>query len=138
MPMRSPIKTKPTPADALVAAVILLLAAALTVGLWSWNQSQSGALTAVVSVDGQETDRVVLSELSAQEERTYSHSGYTLTVVFSPEAVQVTHSDCPTQDCVHTGAISRGGQSIICLPARIVVRLEGSSSGDSDVDLTIG
>ena len=28
--MRSPIKTKPTPADALVAAVILLLAAALT------------------------------------------------------------------------------------------------------------
>ena len=138
MPMRSPIKTKPTPADALVAAVILLLAAALTVGLWSWNQSQSGALTAVVSVDGQETDRVVLSELSAQEERTYSHSGYTLTVVFSPEAVQVTHSDCPTQDCVHMGEITRGGQSIVCLPARIVVQLEGGAAADDGVDLVIG
>lgn len=138
MPMRSPIKTKPTPADALVAAVILLLAAALTAGLWSWNRNQSGALTAVVSVDGRETDRVVLSELSAREERTYSHNGCTLTVVFSPEYVQVTQSDCPTQDCVHTGAISRGGQSIICLPARIIVRLEGASSGGNDVDLTIG
>ena len=138
MPMRSPIKTKPTPADALVAAVILLLAAALTAGLWSWNRNQSGALTAVVSVDGRETDRVVLSELSAQEERTYSHNGCTLTVVFSPEYVQVTQSDCPTQDCVHTGTITRSGQSIVCLPARIVIQLTGGQPDGDAVDIVIG
>ena len=50
----------------------------------------------------------------------------------------MTSSDCPTQDCVHTGAITRGGQSIVCLPARIVIQLEGGPEADSGVDLVIG
>ena len=43
----------------------------------------------------------------------------------------MTDSDCPTQDCVHTGAISRAGQSIVCLPAQVVVHLEGASVPDA-------
>ena len=48
----------------------------------------------------------------------------------------MTASDCPTQDCVHTGAITRSGQSIVCLPGRIVIQLEGG--GDGGPDLVIG
>ena len=70
--------------------------------------------------------------------RTLENHGYTLHVYLSKSGVWVEDSTCPTQDCVHTGAISRGGQSIICLPARIIVRLESASSGGNDVDLTIG
>ena len=44
-------------------------------------------------------------------------------------AVSVTQSDCPGQDCVHSGAVSRAGQSIVCLPARIVVELVGAADG---------
>ena len=36
-------------------------------------------------------------------------------------------SDCPTQDCVHTGTITRSGQSIVCLPARVSVVLTGGA-----------
>ena len=43
--------------------------------------------------------------------------------------VSVTQSDCPGQDCVHSGAVSRAGQSIVCLPARIVVELVGAADG---------
>ena len=52
--------------------------------------------------------------------------------------VQVEHADCPTQDCVHTGIITRAGQSIVCLPARIIIRLEGGSEPDGGPDLIIG
>ena len=52
-------------------------------------------------------------------------------------AVSVTDSDCPTQDCVHTGAISRAGQSIVCLPAQVVVHLEGASVPDAP-DVIVG
>ena len=45
----------------------------------------------------------------------------------------VTDSDCPTQDCVHTGVITRAGQSIVCLPAQVVVHLEGTASDAPDV-----
>ena len=49
----------------------------------------------------------------------------------------VPDSDCPTQDCVHTGAISRAGQSIVCLPAQVVVHLEGASVPDAP-DVIVG
>ena len=50
-------------------------------------------------------------------------------------AVRVSESDCPNQDCVHSGAISRAGQSIVCLPARVADTLEGAAS---DYDLIAG
>ena len=41
-------------------------------------------------------------------------------------------------DCVRTGTISRGGQSIVCLPARIVIQLTGGAADSNDVDIVIG
>ncbi len=74
--------------------------------------------------------------------RSYSHNGYTLTVAAERDGdtvrLHVASADCPTQDCVHTGAISRSGQSIICLPARIVITLTGGAADSSGVDVVIG
>ena len=75
--------------------------------------------------------------------RIEGRGGYTLTLSpsysdlpFSPEwSVRVSSSDCPGQDCVHTGAISRAGQSIVCLPAQVVISLVGAAS---DVDAVLG
>ena len=115
-----------------------MLAVAVAGGALFWTGGgETGALTAVVSVDGAETERVSLAGLTAPEERTYTHNGYTLHVTFTAESAQVTSSDCPTQDCVHTGAITRGGQSIVCLPGRIVIQLEGGAA-DGGPDLVIG
>ena len=47
-------------------------------------------------------------------------------------------ADCPTQDCVHTGTITRAGQSIVCLPARIIIRLEGGTVDKDAPDVVIG
>ena len=87
---------------------------------------QSGALTVVVSADGQKLDRLPLAQFGTH---TYANNGYTLTVTAAGGAVSVTQSDCPGQDCVHSGAVSRAGQSIVCLPARIVVELVGAADG---------
>ena len=71
-------------------------------------------------------------------ERTISSNGYTLHVILTGEGVWVESADCPTQDCVHTGHISRGGQSIVCLPARVIIQLEGGTQVDTGVDAVIG
>jgi hypothetical protein len=52
--------------------------------------------------------------------------------------IRVVESDCPTQDCVHTGEISRSGQSIVCLPARIIIQLEGGTESGDSPDFVIG
>ena len=137
MRMKSSPKLRPNGWDALVAGAVLALAVLCGTLAWAGG-GDSGALTAVVSVDGEVTERVALSGLTAPEERTYTHNGYTLHVTFTAESAQVTASDCPTQDCVHMGEITRGGQSIVCLPARIVVQLEGGAAADDGVDLVIG
>ena len=132
--MKLSVDPRPTRWDALVAAVILLLAGACAFA--TRPVSSGGALTAAVSVDGTEIDWVALDRLSGPERRSYEAGGYHLTVEFSPEGAAVVESDCPTQDCVHTGTIHHTGRSIICLPARLTVRLTGGTGGG--VDAVVG
>ena len=131
---RSP-ELKPRFWDGLVVLTVLALAAAAA--LTVWPSGSDNALTAVVTADGQELDRFAPAELAAGP-RTYTHNCYTLTVTASEDGLRVSEADCPTQDCVHTGTISRSGQSIVCLPARIIIQLTGGQADPGGVDVVIG
>ena len=48
-----------------------------------------------------------------------------LTVVVSAGSVRVEDADCPDKICEKRGNISRAGQSIVCAPARVVVKISG-------------
>jgi hypothetical protein len=132
--MKRSFEARPKPADALVALIVLLLAGALA--LSTWGGGKSGNLTATISVNGQVTETVDLSRLSGPEVQEFSANGYTLHVRLSPDGAEVVDSTCPNQICVHTGHISRAGQSIVCLPARISVTLSGET--EDGVDAVLG
>lgn len=127
---RSP-ELKPTRWDALVVLAVLLLALLLAARPY-FAAKTAGELTVEVSIDGETVERCALS---TYEGGVYESRGYTLTVEAADGAVRVSESDCPNQDCVHSGAISRAGQSVVCLPARIAVTLEGAAA---DYDLIAG
>lgn len=120
-------------------AVLLIAALALLCAAWTWGAAlESGtALTAVLTNSGGTLEKIPLAGLQ-EERRTLSGNGYTLQVILTEEAVWVESADCPTQDCVHTGRISRSGQSIVCLPARIIIRLEGGAPAEDAPDILIG
>ncbi len=119
--------------DAIVAAIVALLTVA--VALWFYlPRTQMGEVTVVISVGGAETQRVKLSGFAGT---TVAHNGYTLTIAADGDSVWIAGSDCPTQDCVHTGHIRRAGQSIVCLPAQVVIHLEGAASADAP-DVIVG
>jgi hypothetical protein len=46
--------------------------------------------------------------------------------------VQILDADCPDKVCVKDGSISKPGQSLVCLPNRVVVEIKGEK--DVDVD----
>ncbi|MBQ1674982.1 MAG: NusG domain II-containing protein [Oscillospiraceae bacterium] len=123
----SPVKTRPTPWDGLVVAAVVLLGVLVAVFFYGPKTNTDGPLTCVVSVGGQVVDSAPLASFAG--EHTYSHNGYTLTIQVSGGQVEVLHSDCPGQDCVHSGSISRAGQSLICLPAQVVIHLESGTGG---------
>ena len=49
------------------------------------------------------------------------------TVVISQGAVSVRDADCPDKLCVKQGQIKKSGESIICLPHKVVIKITGKS-----------
>ena len=133
--MKSYPKLRPNGWDALVALAVALLAAACVA--FTWLGSTDTDLQAVISVDGEEVERIDLTKLAEPAEKVVQANGYTLHLTMDASGVTMAESDCPTQDCVHTGTVSRSGQSIVCLPARVIVQLEGTVEGDGP-DVVIG
>ena len=140
--MKSSPKLRPCLWDGLVALLVIVLAAVCAIVVWS-RSNDAGDLTAVVTVDGSEAERIPLKDFP-DGERTYSGNGYTLHVCLAASqgetglGLYVADADCPTQDCVHTGTSTRAGQSIVCLPARIIIRLEGGTVDADAPDVVIG
>ena len=132
----SPPELRPKKLDIVVAAVVVILAAVVALGFYSPKLGQSDHLTAVISVGEEVIDRVDLTTL--KEDKLLTVEGEcTLNVLLTESGAEVILSDCPTQDCVHTGHISRAGQSIVCLPGQVVIHLEGAVQEDAP-DIVVG
>lgn len=66
-------------------------------------------------------------ELDSCDEQTFtvesSDGGYNIIEVKNG-TVSITDADCPDKICVHTSPISDGVQPIVCMPHKLVVRIE--------------
>ena len=100
-----------------------LLAALVCCCLWFLLRQDGG--TVIVEQNGQETARYALSE--DRTVRIEGEGGYNLLVIEGGE-VYLSEADCPTQLCMKTGKIRYAGQSIVCLPHKLAVRIAGGAS----------
>ena len=81
-------------------------------------------------------DGQLLRRVSLLEDQTFVMDGaYKNTVEIRGGRVAIVESDCPGEDCVHSGPISAAGRSIVCLPNRLEIRVV---SGENDVDFAVG
>ena len=100
-----------------------LLAALVCCGLWLLLRQ--GGAAVVVEQNGRETARYALDE--NRTVRIEGEGGYNLLVIEGGEA-WLSEADCPNLLCVKTGKIRYAGQSIVCLPHRLAVRIAGGAS----------
>ena len=124
-------------ANIIAIALIVIVVAA---GLAGWRalgasaQENAQGLVAVVHDGdggelalplGEDSTQVVTSSLGSN------------TVVVASGSVHVEDADCANHDCVNQGAIDTPGEQIVCLPHKLVVRLEGDSAPDGQDDLDV-
>ncbi len=57
-------------------------------------------------------------------------------VVISDNTVQVKESDCPNHDCEDFGKIGTSGQTIICIPNRLVIAIV-AADGENELDAVV-
>ncbi len=100
-----------------------LLAALVCCGLWLGLRKDGGAV--IVEQEGRETARYALNE--DRTVKIEGQGGYNLLVIRGGEA-WLSEADCPNLLCVKTGKIRYAGQSIVCLPHRLAVRIVGGAS----------
>ena len=88
-----------------------------------------------VSVDGNQT---VSFPLSKDTEYTISgYNGGTNTLVIDNGAAYLKDTSCPDHLCEKMGKISKVGESVICLPNRVVVEITGDDS-KKEYDAIVG
>lgn len=116
-------------ADGLLALGVTLLA--LTLALF-WLSPRREADCAVLTVNGRCEARLPLSEAG---EFTWRDGDSFLTVRVEDGSARILASSCPDQTCVHRGAISRGGETAVCLPNRAVLSLTLENQSETDAIL---
>ena len=116
-------------ADLFFIAGALFLAAVIYFFI-NYNNEPSGGMRVVIYADG---EIYMTAELTDETKQIEINGGRGInTVTIYPNGVEVAYADCPSQDCVRAGKIKKAGQSICCLPHRVLIRLE--NNGTEDVD----
>ncbi|MCF6166776.1 MULTISPECIES: NusG domain II-containing protein [Furfurilactobacillus] len=84
--------------------------------------------TAVVSHNGHVLKRIRLTghQGKTRYHFTMGHGAYNDTLV-TDNRIQISDANCPDQICVHHSAISKPGQTIVCLPHKVLVEVKSSN-----------
>ena len=120
------MKQKKLKNDILLICALLLLALAAW-GVLRLTREQGGEV--IVTVDGELTATIPLTveaTLPVGEGK-----GFLNVVEVRNGRVRVAEADCPDKLCVRQGWISYDGESIVCLPHKLVVTVRGTG-GDLD------
>ena len=112
--------------DLILAAVLLLLGGALALFLWLTRQA-GGIVT--VQIGGKTVMELPLGE---DTEIVLGGGEHTNTLVIRGGTARVIEASCPDQICVRQGSVQYAGESIVCLPHRLVVTVRGGASGGLD------
>lgn len=118
--------------DIVLAAVIIIIAVA---GLLFINATKVQGNRVVVKINGIETRSYLLSENTEFEIKTGKNDKDYNIVVIENEKVFVTEANCPDGICKDYRPISYVGETIICLPHKVVVEIVGDNA---DTGLDVG
>ena len=109
--------------DIIILAALLCIAAVAFCALYFLAPSGDTVKIEVASK--------TVATLPLDEDTTYNveiGGKITNTVEIKDGEVSVIYADCPDKICVNHRAISKSGESIICLPNKVVVSVEGDNT----------
>ena len=110
--------------------ITLIIIVVIFLMLWLIPKPNGGNV--IISVDGEVYKKISLTENS--EIPVESKFGKN-TVIIKDGEVFVTDTNCPNKLC-QKDKISKGGESIVCLPNRLSITIEGKNK-DEKIDVII-
>lgn len=122
--------------DLIIIALALL--AALALYLFSWKGADEPVSSVVVTVDGKQ---VLRRPLAMNAEYTVPREDGAVNVICVENGeVYMKEANCRDGLCIRQGRMKNAAKTIVCLPNKVVVRLEGESAASApvgDIDVII-
>lgn len=115
--------------DIILVVALLAMAAA---GFVLYSVFKQAGDYAVVSVDGVESARYPLYEDFTTDIITPNGTN---TLVIKDGKAYVSAASCPDLICVGHRAINSVGETVVCLPNKVVISIEKSDNGELDLSL---
>ena len=109
------MQRKINPKEIIITACILILGIILFL---LYNKSDSKEKTAVITFNSE-----VIKELPLNENQVLKINDISFQI--KDNSIAVINSDCPDKICIKTGYISNTGESIVCMPNRLIVTIKG-------------
>ncbi len=113
-------------------ALGLVLALGVYGGLWLNSQRYSDAAKAIeVYIDGELQD-----VYDFDDEGTYRYDtdyGYNIISISNGQA-RIVEADCLTQSCIEDGAIEHVNETVVCLPHKFHIKVNGELAQEVEVD----
>ncbi|MGN0531488.1 MAG: NusG domain II-containing protein [Eubacterium sp.] len=116
-------------ADLIVIAVVLAVVGVLVFFLYFVNGDAGKYVQ--IEADGKVVETFALNE---DREYEYNHDGDTNTVSIKDGKVTVIEANCPDRICANHMPIKRSGESIICLPHKLVVTVLDKVDDENEID----
>ncbi len=112
-----------------IFAILLLIFGALS--FWVTQRRADGNI-ANVYVDGKCVRSVDLSKVTESFDFTVETKTGTNVIRVEPGRIRVKEADCPDLVCVHQGWVSDSANPIVCLPHRLVIKIEKETQDGPD------
>ncbi len=109
--------------DGFLITIVLIIA---MVSLFSFKQSASAGGEKVLIYENSS----LLKEIDLNREKTFevnTEKGK-MEIEIGEGRTRVLKSSCPQKICLNTGWISKPGQTVVCIPNRILLEVKGGSS----------
>ena len=114
------------PWDGLIILLLVLLSFAPVV-VFSLNRASSSTQEAVLSVDGEEIKTFDLSDKSQTYTYRYEEKDGDYNLIEVKDGrIRIKEADCGDQICVRRGWIDQSGETIVCLPHKLLIEIKSS------------
>ncbi|MCR4399175.1 MAG: NusG domain II-containing protein [Firmicutes bacterium] len=109
--------------DRRIIVSVLLAACLLWLG-FGYARTWKRGNVLVVNVKGVDVERVPLARGAGRTTKTVGGLIGRSTFEVEDGRVRMVSSDCPDKVCIRMGWVERQGQAIVCLPNRVVLKVE--------------
>ena len=92
---------------------------------------------AIVKVDGKVYKEISLSALKEDDTFTVETPNGNNTISVKDKSISITNADCHDSLCVKQGSISKLGDTIVCLPHKLIIEIKGKEEDSSSDDIIL-